>query len=305
MTREKVVRLVRNAAYLMALATRYPAHRRRRGAAIFAFHNVMPDDSIPARCDRSLHVTLSDFQDYLGVIADGHTVVPLDEIAARVRQRRSVDGLAALTFDDAYRGVMIHAAPLLARRALPATVFVVSGAAAAPAPFWWDLIGSDGGLTEGVRNHALNHLQGARDLVLAEHDVSEFAMPTALLPACWDDVRTLARDGMTIGSHTVSHRNLTAIGGAAVEQELERARAEIGAVLGAPPVEVAYPYGLLNGSVIEAAGRAGYTTGVTLQFGLVTRDTNTLALPRINVPAGISLPALECWAAGLRLRSGI
>ena len=303
MKREHAVRLVRNGAYRLALATRYPAYRRRRaGGAIFAFHNVVTDDGVPARCDRSLHVTLSDFQDYLSVIADGYTVIPLAELAERVRHRRSLQGLAALTFDDAYRGVFMHAVPMLVRRGLPATIFVVSGAAAAPAPFWWDLLGTNGGVPASIRDHAVRELRGDRDVVLAAHPANGAVIPPELLPATWRDVRAAARDGMAIGSHTVSHRNLAVLDRADVRGELERARAEIGATLGTPPVEVSYPYGFHNDAVLEAARHSGYTAGVTMTFGLTPRNADAMALPRINVPAGISIPALECWAAGLRLR---
>jgi peptidoglycan/xylan/chitin deacetylase (PgdA/CDA1 family) len=300
--REHARRFVRDTAYRLALATRYPSFRRRRGAAIFAFHNVVTDDGVPARCDTSLHITLSAFQDYLAVIADGYTVVPLAEIADRVQRRRAIDGLAALTFDDAYRGVLVHALPAIARRQLPSTVFVVSGAAAAPEPFWWDLLGGNGGVPAPMRAQALGQLRGDQAAVLAAHPVSDQTMPTALLPATWREVRSAARDGVAIGSHSVSHRNLAALDPQGMREELERARAEIGAATGVPPAEVSYPYGLHNAAVLDAARRAGYTAGVTMRFGLATRDDDPLALPRINVPAGISVPALECWAAGIRLR---
>ena len=296
-------RFVRDTAYRLALATRYPAYRRKRaGAAIFAFHNVVADDEAPARCDASLHVPLSAFQDYLAVIADGYRVVPLSEIAERVRMRRPVEGLAALTFDDAYRGVMRHAVPALNRRGMPATVFVVSSAAAAPAPFWWDLLGGADGVPAEVRDHALGELRGEREALLHRHPASDDAMPAALLPAGWHEVRTASRSGITMGSHTVTHRNLATLDTDDVREEVERSRAEIGAATGSLPDAVSYPYGLLNAGVLEAARGAGYTAGVTMRFGVATRDDDPLALPRINVPAGISVAALECWAAGLRLR---
>lgn len=301
--RNGALRLVRDTAYRLAIATRYPSYRRRRaGAAIFAFHNVVPDEWHPEGCDVSLHVPLSAFQDYLAVIADGYKVVPLAEIADRVRRRRSVDRLAAITFDDAYRGVLRFALPALANRQLPSTVFVVSGAAAAPAPFWWDLLGGNGGLPAPVRTRAIGPLLGDRQAVLAEHPAAERAVPDFLLPATWRDVRGAASTGVTIGSHSVSHRNLAALDTDGIREELERARAEIGAALGSAPADVSYPYGLHNDAVLEAARRAGYTAGVTMRFGLATRQADPLALPRINVPAGISVPALECWAAGIRLR---
>jgi peptidoglycan/xylan/chitin deacetylase (PgdA/CDA1 family) len=301
--RQRAMRLVRDAAYRLTLATRYPAYRRRHaGAAIFAFHNVAPDDGVPARSDHSLHITSSDFQDYLAVIADGYSVVPLAEISDRVRQRRSVDGLAALTFDDAYRGALTHGVRAMARRGLPSSVFVVSDAAAAPSPFWWDLLGASGAVPAAVRERAVNELRGDRCAVLAQFPADDHELPPALMPATWHEVRLAARDGCVVGSHTVSHRNLAALEAMALREELERSRAEIGAAMGAPPNEVSYPYGLHNNLVIEAARKAGYRTGVTTRFALTTRDDDPLALPRINVPAGISVPALECWAAGIRLR---
>jgi peptidoglycan/xylan/chitin deacetylase (PgdA/CDA1 family) len=303
MIREQARRLMRDTAYRLALATRYPAFRRKRaGAAIFAFHNVVPDDGVlPARCDASLHVRFSAFQDYLSAIDDGHTVVPLIEIADRIRQRRSVDGLAALTFDDAYRGVLTHAVPAMSRLGLPSTVFVVSGAAAAPSPFWWDLLGSHDGVPGDLRERALGDLRGDRDAVLSWHPVDDQTVPSALMPATWREVRAAARDGVAIGSHTVSHRNLETLDPKALREEVERSRAEIGAALGVLPAAVSYPYGRHNRDVVEAARSAGYTAGVTMRFGLSIRDADPLALPRINVPAGISVAALECWAAGIRL----
>jgi peptidoglycan/xylan/chitin deacetylase (PgdA/CDA1 family) len=292
---------MRDTAYRIALATRYPAFRRKRGAAIFAFHNVVADDEAPARCDTSLHVSLSAFQDYLAVITHRFRVVPLAEIAARIGGGLPVEGLAALTFDDAYTGVLRYALPTLAYQHLPATLFVVSGAAAAPVPFWWDLLGKADGLSDALRERALGELQGDRDAVLSRNHVADLAMPLALLPASWHDVRKASRSGIAIGSHTATHRNLLALGVDEVREELERSHAEIGAAVGRAPDMVSYPYGYYSHEVIEAARQAGYRAGVTMRFGLAGRGAEPLALPRINVPAGISVPALECWAAGLRL----
>jgi peptidoglycan/xylan/chitin deacetylase (PgdA/CDA1 family) len=153
-----------------------------------------------------------------------------------------------------------------------------------------------------VRARAIGALRGDQLAGLAEHPSAERDVPDVLLPATWQEVRAAAGTGVTIGSHTVSHRNLAALDAEGIREELERARAEIGAALGTPPSEVSYPYGLHNETVLAAARRAGYSAGATMKFGLATRNADPLALPRINVPAGISVPALECWAAGIRLR---
>src|SRR5690606_7757052 len=45
----------------------------------------------------------------------------------------------AVTIDDGYRDAL-DAAALLARHALPATVFVATGYVGAARPFWWDVL---------------------------------------------------------------------------------------------------------------------------------------------------------------------
>ena len=52
---------------------------------------------------------------------------------------RSVEGKAAITFDDAYRSVFDFAIPVLRARGLPATVFVNAGTLAG-APLWRDKV---------------------------------------------------------------------------------------------------------------------------------------------------------------------
>jgi hypothetical protein len=54
--------------------------------------------------------------------------------------------------------------------------------------------------------------------------------------------------------------------------------------------------------VVDAARSAGYTTAVTLEPRPVHAGDDPLALPRLNVPASVALPVLECWAAGIRIR---
>src|SRR5207245_14546 len=80
-------------------------------------------------------------------LAQAFRFVPLGDLLARHRAGRSIRGLAAISFDDGYRGVLRHALPVLRQLGLPATVFVVAGALARTEPFWWDRLAgaADGG----------------------------------------------------------------------------------------------------------------------------------------------------------------
>lgn len=54
-------------------------------------------------------------------------VIPLSELAARVRERRELGGAVVLTFDDGYRNNFTNAFPVLKKYDFPATIFVATG----------------------------------------------------------------------------------------------------------------------------------------------------------------------------------
>ncbi len=277
--------------------------RVRPGAPVFCFHNVVaPADAGVG--DASLHMVASDFSAIVDWMRSAYEVVPVGEIADRVRSGRGVGGLAAITFDDAYRGTFDHALPMLADAGLPSTVFVVSGFSDDPTFTWWDVLAARGALTDERRNHELSARRGvAQEILSADGSAGRPpALPDALLPAPWAWIVRAAEDGVELGSHTVRHANLAALEGEELEREVTLSRHEIRERTGRDPAAVSYPYGLWTPEVLRAAGRAGYRVGLTLGNRPVGRGEDVLGLPRINVPAGISPEALECWAAGLRLR---
>ena len=83
-----------------------------------------------------------------------------------------------------------------------------------------------------------------------------------LRPLSWDHVRELRAAGMSIGSHTWSHRNLARLSPAESEGELRRSREVLEDRLQEPIRSIAYPWGSLRRHVtdetIAAARRAGY-----------------------------------------------
>ncbi len=281
------------------------ARRLRSGAPILCFHNVVSEADAGVG-DASLHMPVDTFESIAGWLAATYDVVPLRELADRASSGRSVRGLAALTFDDAYRGVFDHALPVLAALGLPCTLFVVSGFADRPAWTWWDTLASRGLLSEERRDEALSASRGLAAEVLSGDgnavDARSAAFPEVLLPATWDRIVAAAGESVALGSHTARHPNLCALSEDELDEELGRSRREIHERAGVEPDALAYPYGLWDARVVRAAGGAGYRTGLTLESRGLGTNAELLAAPRINVPAGIPLEALECWLAGLKLR---
>jgi hypothetical protein len=67
------------------------------------------------------------FEAQIAYIARTHLVLSVEELVERMHQGRLPRNAVAITFDDGYRDTLTHAAPILARYGLPATVFLATG----------------------------------------------------------------------------------------------------------------------------------------------------------------------------------
>ena len=279
------------------------ARRLRQGALVLCYHNVVPAaDGEPSFGDPGLHLSINRFTVQVEWLKDHYCVIPLRELVARLAAGRSLRGLAAITFDDAYAGALTLAWPLLRELGLPATMFIVAGAPGRGAPFWWDhpaIVKDD---APGTRRRRLFTLHGDRTLILNSAGAGEAtALPATHLPAHWQALRRAgtAGAGLELGAHTLTHRTLTGMSDRDLQQEIEQSRDVIEDHVGMRPDSFSYPYGIWDARVLTATRRAGYRAAVTLEFGLNMPDTDPLALNRVNVPASISGAAFASWAAGL------
>jgi peptidoglycan/xylan/chitin deacetylase (PgdA/CDA1 family) len=80
----------------------------------------------------------------------------------------------------------------------------------------------------------------------------------------------MARSGIEIGSHTVSHPNLTQLSDAALDFELRESRRVIEEHLERDVATLAYPIGTASAfdeRVVQHARQAGYRLAVTYRIG--------------------------------------
>lgn len=267
---------------------------------ILCYHNVVAAPRRASEGDPAVHLALARFEEQVQWLRGHYDVVGLAELLERLATGRSVARLAVLTFDDAYDGVFANALPVLRRLALPATVFVVAEGPDRSEPFWWDCAAAVAA-GPAARGRWIDALAGderriAREAGFIAH---EQVAPT-LLTASWPTVAAAARSGaLEVGAHSATHRNLTRLSDVDLARELVTSRETIAARTGVRPAVFAYPYGLWNARVREAARLAGYRGAVSLDYGLVRRGADPWALRRVNVPASIGMAAFESWAAGL------
>jgi len=99
----------------------------------------------------------------------------------------------------------------------------------------------------------------------------------------WDEVREMHTEGMAIGSHTVSHPDLSAVGAERLAKELEESRDEIERQVGVAPTAFCYPSGAYDDEVIAALIEAGYRMAVTTKPGKEANRDTTFELPRVRM----------------------
>jgi peptidoglycan/xylan/chitin deacetylase (PgdA/CDA1 family) len=277
------------------------ARRIRGGGAILCYHNVVRERHNPRLGgDPALHLPVDDLEAQVSWLARQYSVIPLREMVTRIEAGRSLRGTAALTFDDGYRGVGELAIPVLRRLRLPATMFIVAGAAGTDLPFWWDHPAVVARIDDRRRGHWLRTLGGDRARILAAVGANGERPPTPFLPAGWASLLAASTQGIDLGAHSFNHHTLTALTDEELAADLVACREEIARRTGLVPEILAYPYGIWDARVRAAARRAGYRAAVTLDRGVNTPKTDPWSLRRVNIPAGIGLAAYECWVAGVR-----
>src|SRR6185369_10656248 len=134
-----------------------------------------------------IHIRADRFEAQLDYLRRHFQVISLAEfLKARNGNARLPDRAVVLTFDDGYRNFLTSAAPRLAARGLPVSLFLIT-----------DKIQSDG---------------EAKPPNWSESDDETFLS--------WKEVQALREQGVEFGSHTCSHRKLSELATADVDREL-------------------------------------------------------------------------------------
>jgi peptidoglycan/xylan/chitin deacetylase (PgdA/CDA1 family) len=94
-------------------------------------------------------------------------------------------------------------------------------------------------------------------------------------------VREWLAAGHEIGSHTVSHPDLTRLRVMDAREEIQASRKWLEDTFGVSVSHFSYPLGAFNDRIVEIVREAGYSTAVTTQFGVNDVGTDAHSLRRI------------------------
>ncbi|CAG1010348.1 hypothetical protein ANRL4_04177 [Anaerolineae bacterium] len=106
----------------------------------------------------------------------------------------------------------------------------------------------------------------------------------------WDQVRDLAYAGVSIQSHTVSHRPLGLLTDGEIRSELEDSKKTIEDRIGRAVHHISMPQGVFDSRVINLARQAGYRSVSTSEPGVRHTTGTPAVISRINVSAKYDLP---------------
>jgi len=105
----------------------------------------------------------------------------------------------------------------------------------------------------------------------------------------WQDVRELHKEGITFGSHTVTHPDLRCLGPEQIEYELGYSKEVIEQKLGVPVTSFSYPFAFpeedadFTRLLLDELENQGFENGVTTILGRAGFRNNRFFLPRLPV----------------------
>lgn len=274
---------------------------------ILTYHRVLPlpDALLPDDIDAAA------FAWQMQLLSSQFNVLPLPEAAARLQAGQLPPRAASVSFDDGYANNFTVALPLLNRYGVPATFFISTGYLDG-GRMWND------GIIEAVRATRKTELdladcglgrwptaseenrrvaaQGIIDAVkyretaererLVERviEASGAQLPRDLMMSS-AQVNELARSGMDIGAHTVTHPILSRIEPRDAEREIRAGRDRLREITGNPIAVFAYPNGRpgrdYTSAHVAMVRDAGFTAAVSTAWGAASRSSQALQLPRV------------------------
>ena len=164
-----------------------------------------------------------------------------------IHQTPLPDKAFLITLDDGFEDNYSNAFPILKRLQIPAVIYVATG------------------------------LVGKTNQWMSAPTFSERKMLS------WAQIKEMASQGISFGSHTVSHPKLTELDDGSVSKELVESKQLIEEQLGGECSHFAYPYGLLNEKTSELVKKVGFKTACTTRSGFNNAERDPLMLHRIEV----------------------
>jgi peptidoglycan/xylan/chitin deacetylase (PgdA/CDA1 family) len=253
------------------------------------------------------------FESQMRYISSFFHVLSLEEALERIHLRDIPDNAVVVTFDDGYKDVYLNAFPVLKKFSVPATVFLATSAIGNGKILWHDRVFSAFRETQQLLlpeygKHLQTYpLRTLEEKLIAQHETLKFLWslddckkdhwldilikkldivdkkePQDLMMH-WDDIKVMHENGISFGSHTVTHPILSRTSSSRVLEEIQISKKVIEDNIKAPIKTFAYPNGKkedINEEIKRLLKDTGYTCALTTIFGTNTADQDVFELRR-------------------------
>ena len=262
---------------------------------ILAYHRVAELRDTLALDSRSVSATPEGFAQQMAHLARSYRVVSIPDVLQAVEKGRPLPKRAVLiTFDDAYADFAEIAWPILKKFRFSATMFVPTAFPGhAERAFWSDALYQAFAATSrmeinipplgrlplfppdqrrkslrAIQNHltVTPHSEATRlvDSVCADLRVSRVQGGSIL---SWDQLRQLAREGLTLGSHSRTHAIMTKVTPKQLQEEVQCSQEDLQREIGACLPIFCYPNGNHNDTVVSVLREQGIRLAFTTLSG--------------------------------------
>lgn len=292
------------------------------GSRILMFHNILPqtDHSINMR-----NLGVEDFRRIMHFVKKNYEIRHADEIDPDQKNNRQL----AITFDDGLINNLRYALPVLEELQIPATFFIPTTWLHGRKITWPDELSL---LLKKIpseitfrsvtfRRTAFNQFRDAHGqqrledvlLKLEQDEIDSFLNDLRLslnyepdsdhsMEDAWrvmkgEEIKLLSQSSrVKIGSHALSHKNLCMLPLDEVREELCDSRKYLEQVTGGEVKMIAFPFGLWNQDVLNAAIDAGYSRS----FGVENLHPECLEHRPLNRLGLYNFTPVECQMHTIR-----
>lgn len=304
--------------YYSGVAWLYCNWALRRQAVVLMYHRVLPTaEAANSFSADAIVVTPETFDRQMAFLRRHFNPVDIDQFLQMLSGAKPWQPRTCLvTFDDGWADNAEHAVPILARRRVPATIFLATGYVGTDACFWQERLSRllyrawQGGGAQSLfaslnAAHLLSYPPAQvrlaiRHLVTSlkkrdRAEIDRLMEQAAALPGppasvgadrfmSWPEAAKTATSGfVTLGSHAHSHTPLTRLSRDDVRKEIEHAAAQLQAQLGPTAMTFAYPNGDYSDQVAAQVRDFGYRTAFTTDTGRVRAGDDPMKLRRMNI----------------------
>lgn len=287
---------------------------------VLAYHRIGQLGS-PSLLDPDLiSATAEQLYEQMQFIARRYHPVSPDQVLASLEHNTRLPRDAVLvTVDDGYRDFRSSFFPIASEFGIRPILFVATAYPGNESGYWWDRlfravhwprspeistpVGTVRVKTEEEKARANDRLRDhmrrvAFEQVLAETGALEDGAAVEARNASssvleWDELRRLARDGVTIAAHTHNHPILTRVSLDRARWEIRQAQDRIRSEIGSALPIFAFPDGQphsFNEELFRLLGEEGFKLAFTTVEGCAHLGSdNLLGLPRVNVSPHMDL----------------